>query len=84
MRITALTQMFERADMRIRQIGDMNVVTNCRAVRRRIIAAKHRHVRLLTRGCLQNDGNQMRLRIVMLTATLRRACGIEIPQRRKF
>ena len=72
----------EREDVRFRQIDDVDVVADAGPILRRIVGAEHlqrRPVRLRSR---QGEGNQVRLRGVVLAPLGARPRGIEVAQRR--
>src|SRR6266853_1423898 len=70
--------------MRDTKIGDVNVITNCGTVRRRILIAEDRNVPVLSQRDQQDIRNKMALRFVVLTNGCRRAGRIKISERNKL
>ena len=66
--------------MRLRQILDVNVIADARAVRRRIIRAVNLHLRFFAERHEQHVRNQMRLDAVMLAKFFARAGSVEIAE----
>src|SRR3984893_19303754 len=64
----------------MREVTHMDVIANARAVGSRIVIAENLHVRPLMGRCLENNGNQVRLRLVLLATQRRCACGVEIAE----
>jgi len=71
-------QPFEHQQVRRCQVGDVNVIANACAIRRRIIGAKNRDIFAQPQSDLQRDGNQMRFRLVVFPLFAGRAGGVEI------
>ena len=69
--------------MSISEIDDVDVVAQARAVRRRIVIAEDRDVIALAERDLENERDEVRLRIVILTdgAIVERTGRIEVTQR---
>jgi hypothetical protein len=80
----ARAKMFEGADMRVCEVDDMNVVPDGRAIRSRIVVAKHTYGLLLPHGRGENIGDQMRLRPMIFPAIFSGAGGIEVTQSHEF
>ncbi len=80
--VAALHEIVERAQMRVREIVHVDVVADARAVRRIVIRAEDRDAGALALDGLQNDGNEVRLGIVILAdeTVLGRTGSVEIAQ----
>src|SRR5467141_311917 len=77
-RLAAMAKVLQGADMRIGQIDDMNVISDRRSVRRRIVVAKDPDCRQFTKRRRNHVGDQVRFRFVPFSTLLRCAGGIEI------
>src|SRR6202790_4713289 len=64
----------------MREVTHMDVIANARAVRGWIVIAENLNVGPLMGRRLKNNGNQVRLRIVLLATQRRCACGVEIAE----
>ena len=79
----AAQQVFERKNMRLRQIAHMDVVADTGAVGRWVVRAEHRDLAALSVCDLQDQRNKVgfgEMRFAERTVRMR-AAGIEIPQR---
>ena len=79
----AAQQVFERKNMRLRQIAHMDVVADTGAVGRWVVRAEHRDLAALSVCDLQDQRNEVgfgEMRFAERTVRMR-AAGIEIPQR---
>src|SRR6516164_10424542 len=74
----------ESQNMRLGQIEDVNVIANTGSIRRVVISSVNFDVRSFTQRHLQHSRNQMRLRPMVFTKSLRCAGGIEVAQANKF
>src|SRR5262249_27217735 len=77
-------EMLEGADVRVGQIGHVNVVANRSAVGRRILIAEYADFFVSIGGRGEDVGDQVGLRIVIFAATLGGAGGVEIAQAHGF
>src|SRR6266849_6674476 len=71
---------FERADVGIRDVEDVDVIANASAVRGRIVRPENVDMSQIAGGGVQNARNEMRLDTMMFTELLRGAGGIEIAE----
>src|SRR6266446_3424405 len=69
---------FERADVGIRNVEDVDVIADASAVGRGIVRAENIDVRQIASGGVQEARDEMRLDAMMLAELLRGAGGIEI------
>src|SRR6267143_4812708 len=69
---------FERADVGIRDVEDMDVIANASPVRGGIVRPENINVRQIAGGGVQNARDEMRLDTMMLAELLRGTGGIEI------
>src|SRR5262245_11297291 len=74
----------ESQNMRLSQIDDVNVIANTGSIRRIVIGSINFDIRSFSEGHLQHSRNQMRLRSMVFTKSLRCTRGIEIAQANKF
>src|SRR5437016_3311216 len=74
----------EAQNMRVRQINDVDVIPNARAVRRRVIRPINLAMPGLAQRHLQHIGYQVGLGTVMLTELLARARGIKVAKGDEF
>ena len=81
--LAAVAQVAQRRHVRAHEIGDVDVVADAGAVRRRIVGAEHLHVRPLAERRLAGDLDEMRgVRRRLAGAALRVGAGdVEIAQR---
>jgi len=70
----------QRAQMRVGDIGDVDIIPNRRPVGRRIIGAVHVERLTLAERRGEHVRDQMRLRIVVFSPLLRGTRGIEVAQ----
>src|SRR5712664_2554004 len=69
---------FERADVGIRDVEDVDVIANASTVRGGIVRAENIYVRQIAGGGVQDARDEMRLDTMMLAELLRGAGSIEI------
>jgi len=77
-RFSALAKVLQGADMRVSQIDDMNVISDRRSVRRRIVVCRRPGPPAITQRRRNHVGDQVRFRFVPFSTLLRCAGGIEI------
>src|SRR4029077_14284921 len=82
--LAARAEMFEGANVRIREVDDMDVVPDRRAIGSRVVVAKHTYGLLLSQGRGENIGNQMRFWPVVFPAIFSGASGVEVAQGHEF
>ena len=75
---------FERQDVRLREIDDVDVIANAGAVGRRIIGAVNFALRRLAERDFEHVRDQMRFDAMMFAKFLARAGGVEITERDEF
>src|SRR6266576_3284303 len=80
-RLAALAKVLQGADMRVSQIDDMNVISDRRSVRRRIVVAEDPDCPQFTKRRRNHIWDQVRFRFVPFSTLLRCAGSIEIAQR---
>ena len=75
--------MREREHVRGGDVGDVHVIADARAVRRRVRIAEHQQLGAIARGDVERERDEMRLRIVPLArlAVRVRTGGVEVAQR---
>src|SRR5487761_444171 len=80
---STVQQICQGAYMRLGQVGDMNVVANSCAVRRGVIGSVDFHRRPPPKRRSNHQGNQMRLRLMVLAEFALRvgAAGVEVAER---
>ena len=83
-RLAAATKMFERANMCIGKIGDVDVIADRRSIRSRIVRPEYRDFLLFFRSRLQHIRHKMRFRLMIFTASLGSSRSVEISQRNGF
>ncbi len=66
--------------MRLRQVQNVNIIPNARAVRRRIIRPENLTVVLLAEGHFEHVGNEMRFDPVMLAKFFARPRSVEVAE----
>src|SRR5215470_763147 len=68
--------------MRFSEVANMNVVANCRTIRRWMIHAKHRHLRSASKRGIKYERDKVGFRVVVFTdlSGRRSTGGVEIPQ----
>src|ERR1019366_8119581 len=80
---TALSGL-QAENVRLRQILDVNIITDAGAVGRGVIRAVNLHLRLLAERHEQHVRDEMRLDAVMLAEFFARAGSVEITERNEF
>src|SRR6266436_7960343 len=78
--LVALAQSIEHPDMRAGEIAHMNVITDAGAIRGGIVGAENRDVFALSERDLQREGNQVRLRHMVLAQIAGGSRGVEIAE----
>src|SRR6266446_5929572 len=71
---------FERADVGIRNVQDVDIITDASAVRGGIVRAENIDVRQIASGGVQDAGDEMRLDAMILAELLRGTGSIEIAE----
>jgi hypothetical protein len=61
-----LLQRSQSQDMRSRQIGHVNIITNAGSIGRVVIGSKDRNVFAVFGSSIQDEGHQVRFRIMVL------------------
>ena len=80
----AAAEMLESANVRIGQIGHVNVIANGSAVGRRILVAEYADFFMRIGGRGENVGDQVGFRIMIFAAAFRGAGGVEIAEAHGF
>src|SRR3984885_15770696 len=76
----ARAERLQGQDVRIGQVADVNIVADAGAIRRRIVLAEDLDALSAPQGYVEDQRDEVRFRLMRLTASLYRACDVEITE----